>query len=132
MNGTARYNLQLESDSAIMVNICITAGGHIEMYISTFIPNPNSALHEYYLDLDYEDYDDDMLEVCGSTVVDLKRQTTCGFPPKDGTLRRRSSTDRTSVYLSIVSKAEFSIFTVTMNDTSVQYDPDAPKEGNIL
>ena len=122
MNGTFRYNLQIES--AIMVNICVSAGGHIEMYGSTSIPNPNSALQEYYLELDYEDYDDDMSEVCGSTVIDFQRKIACGNTAK---LQRRSTphVHRTTVYFSIISKAEISKFTVTMNDTSVL--PPEPK-----
>ena len=123
-NQEYRYNLQIEY--SMMVNICVSAGSHIKLYASTYISDPSAAFCEYELDIDNEKYDaDNMTEVCRSEIIHLNDLRSGEKKHK------RSTSDRKTIYFSVVGKATANTFRATMNDTYIEDDTERlTLEGN--
>ena len=118
-NKTVRYNLLIPV-IGVTVKVCITMG-KIHVYGSTSTPNPNSAFHDFFIELDYEKHENET-EVCGySTYVE-----PCNTSPSPHARGRRqtseSGTDAEVVYLSIVGMAEGSSFVVNGVAGDISHD----------
>ena len=119
-NGVFRCNFEIPY-IGITVTVCITEG-HIQMYGSFSVPNPNSALYDFYLDLVYEGNENNS-EICGRTFVAppshciRTRTTTSNQKLHKRTVSPESST---IVYLAVVGKDKVNTF--VLNST----------EGNII
>ena len=102
-NKTIRYNLLIPV-IGVTVEVCITEG-HVHVYGSVSIPNPNSAFHDLFIELDGND-----TECCGHAYVE-----PCAMPSPSSRSRRdtsQSNTDDQVVYLSIEARDKDSSFAV--------------------
>ena len=102
-NKTIRYNLLIPV-IGVTVKVCIT-GGHVHVYGSVSIPNPNSAFNDFSNDLKHESNN----ETCCTFYVDSCPANQNGRP------RRQTSESDSStqiVYISIVGMAQESSFIV--------------------
>ena len=106
-NQTIRYNLHIPV-TGVTVKVCIT-GGSIHMYISALVPNPNSAFHDFFIELDYENSTANSTEMCGHAYV-----KPCNAI-RSNRLRRQTSESNAKtqiVYISIEGRAKESSFVV--------------------
>ena len=107
----------------VTVKVCITEG-HIHVFGSVSVSNPNPAFHDFFIDLDYEKHENDT-EMCGHAYVE-----PCGTPASSPRSRRdtsQSNTDDQVVYLSIEARDKDTSFAVKGIPGDVYQDViDAP------
>ena len=101
MNGTldedesVRYHFPIPV-VGITVRICVS-GGHVIVYGSVSVPNPNSAFYDWLLDLEYGDRNNET-EICDNVFVDPSKIPTKApptGPPTSQSSRASPSTPST-------------------------------------
>ena len=116
-NETYRYNLKI--GPGITVSICVS-NGSIEIYASSDVPNPNSAIFDFHLDLNSEDHEGST-ERCGS--MEISDPDTLSWNCRSGGIKRslqehqmaRSDRKTDTVYISIVGRDQENRF--VLNNT---------------
>ena len=79
------------------------------MYGSVSIPNPNSAFHDFFVELDFEKHKNET-EICGHAYVE--QCVSSLSPPRSRRDTSQSSTDDQVVYISIEARDKDSSFAV--------------------
>ena len=94
MNGTldedesVRYHFPIPV-VGITVRICVS-GGHVIVYGSVSVPNPNSAFYDWLLDLEYGDRNNET-EICDNVFIDPSKIPTKAPPTGPPTSRTPAS-----------------------------------------
>ena len=115
-NETFRYNRRYSMQ--VEIKICISKG-RVELYISTAIPNPNSALYDWYLELESSQNNDS--EICDSVIINPDNSTR--YISRSHRLRQLPPTADheygQTVFFSVVGRAAQNEFVVLPDDAVV-------------
>ena len=160
MNGTldkdetVRYHFPIPV-IGITVKVCISAG-HILVYGSVLVPNPNSAFYDWMLELDYE-HNDQEIEMCKNVFIDPstiqhkhpaedKVSSTITFPPSPTSSPQPSISPGSGfspgtvlsdeiLYISVMGKQNENNFVLSDTEGDIYPESDSspePKPGKCL
>ena len=129
-NETFRYNFVFRRQ--VEVKVCISKG-QVEIYISTGIPNPNSAYYDWHLELESSQDSNDS-KICDSVIIDPENSTH--FTSRSLRLRQLPppSPDHEygeTVYFTVIGRAPRNVFEVLNSDVDVGNNDQNKSNGSI-